>query len=186
MNSAVIITGVTRHPRGRHRIASPYVLDNVRFGSKAEVKPPSLRCLLYPRKGTSKALSRMSARDHKRTSKRAMRTIRRPDQAVAGRTRWLLVSAAFLRQRLRRSRRLLRVARGRNWTTDRLYLSDQQRVAGIREPQRLWRICRAEQARWLERLAHDRHCTGSSRRGAPISPTHDHEVGNYDIKARPD
>jgi hypothetical protein len=31
---------------------------------------------------------------------------------------------------------------------------DQQRMAGIREPQGLWRICRGAQARWLECLAH--------------------------------
>jgi hypothetical protein len=35
-------------------------------------------------------------------------------------------------------------------------------------------------------LAHVRYFTGSSRGGAPVSQTHDHEVVNYDIKARAD
>ena len=101
-----------------------------------------------------------------------------PDQAVAGRTCWLLVPAAFLRQRLRQPLGCFEFTRGRHWTTDRLYLSDQQRMAGIREPQGLRGICRTEQGRRLERLAHVRHFTGSPRGGAPISQTHDHEVGD--------
>src|SRR5262249_20301820 len=105
-----------------------------------------------------------------------------PDKAVAGRTRWLLVPADFLRQRLRQPTRLFRVARGRDWTTDRLYLSDQQRMAGIHQPQGLRGICRTEQARRLERLAHVRDFAGRARPGASVNNPHDYEVGFHDVR----
>jgi hypothetical protein len=73
---------------------------------------------------------------------------------------------------------MLRVAGGRSWTTDRLHLSDQQRMAGILEPQGLRRICCTKQARWLERMAHVRHYTSGSWGSTPFSQTHDHEVVN--------
>ena len=68
-------------------------------------------------------------------------------------TRWLFIRSIVVRQRLRRPRRLLRVTRGRHWTADRLCHSNQQRMAGIHQPQGLRGIRLAEPSRRLERLA---------------------------------
>src|SRR5262249_5912415 len=90
--------------------------------------------------------------------------------------------AAFLRQRLRQPTRLLRVARGRHWTTDRLRHSDQQGLAGIYQTQGLWGICRTEQARRLERLAYVGYLACPARSGASVSNPHDYEVGFHDVR----
>ncbi len=62
-----------------------------------------------------------------------------PDQAVAGRPRRVRLSATRLRQRLRRSRRLLPVAGGRRRPAGRLHFPGRSH-AGISEPESLRRI----------------------------------------------
>src|SRR5262245_3297684 len=66
----------------------------------------------------------------------------------------------------------------------RLYLSDQQGMAGIHQRQRLWGIRRAEPTRWLERVADVRHFTGGTWGSTSFGQTNDHEVANLCVDWR--
>src|SRR5262249_11161420 len=97
------------------------------------------------------------------------------DQAVSGRTGRLCLPRGRLRQRLRRSGRLLPVARGWCRAATRIHHSPDDHDTGVPQSQKLLGIRQPEPARRMERLGHIRNLTGGTD-AERLAETNDHEI----------
>src|SRR5262249_35835618 len=98
-----------------------------------------------------------------------------PNETVSCRCRWLCLPRGRLRQRFRRSGRLLPVARGWRGPAARFHYSPDHHDTGVPQSQKLLGICQPEPARRMERLGHVRNLA-SGTDAERLAKANEHEI----------